>query len=494
MASGKAVQIALTKDNKLSFNKTGLEEILRKVGNNLVSVVSVNGPMRTGKSYMLGYFLRYLSCEGKDDWFNRKLDHEFHWKNSADRQTTGITMWSEPFFVERDGQKIAVLLMDTQGCFDDKTSTHENSLIFALSCILTSVLVYNIPKQLSEDVLQFLQLFVGYAKVAMESDKSENDRFSNLIFLIRDWQFPRDYSFGYHDDTHSPTQKNYKKEKFDINEQMPDEAVVSREQILSSFRKISCCLLPYPGDDLAHYDDNNNLSTHFMNAVKEFIPTILHPSNIVVKKIGGHEFTGLDLLKFVDELDILFTKNELPPTKSVAESAAELQNVIAHSNGLNFYKSKMDKLVNNSDYISDEVLNSNHKKSLEKAVKLFREKKRLKHETLERRYHNMLIEAIDNAFIFYQQANGIRFTFYQKQNRTEQDMKQMELEIKDLRKNKLGTGENSLLSKFLGVGVGSLAGALHIALGTMTGTSRGPLAIAEAGKVALDVMNTLLQK
>jgi hypothetical protein len=59
----------------------------------------------------------------------------------------------------------------------------------------------------------------------------------------------------------------------------------------------------------------------------------------------------------------------------------------------------MDKLVNNSDYISDEVLNSNHKKSLEKTVKLFREKKRLKHEPLERRYLNLLIEAIDNAFI-----------------------------------------------------------------------------------------------
>jgi hypothetical protein len=32
MASGKAVQIALIKDNKLSFNKTELGEILRKVG------------------------------------------------------------------------------------------------------------------------------------------------------------------------------------------------------------------------------------------------------------------------------------------------------------------------------------------------------------------------------------------------------------------------------------------------------------------------------
>jgi hypothetical protein len=117
----------------------------------------------------------------------------------------------------------------------------------------------------------------------------------------------------------------------------------------------------------------------------------------------------------------------------------------------------MDKLINNSDYISDEVLNSNHKKSLEKALELFREKKRLKHERLERRYQNMLIEAIDNAFTFYKQSNGIKLTFYQKQNKTEQEMKQMKLEIRDLRKKTLETGENTLMSGLIGVEVRSLA-------------------------------------
>jgi hypothetical protein len=178
--------------------------------------------------------------------------------------------------------------------------------------------------------------------------------------------------------------------------------------------------LPYPGEDLTVYDKNNNLSSHFMKAVKEFIPTILHSSNIVVKKIGGHEFNGLELIKIVDELDILNSKSEIPTTKSVAESAAELENVIAHSIGLNIYQRKMNKLFNNSEYISDEVLNSNHKECSEQALKLFRERKRIPNETLERRYHNTLIEAIDNAFVFYRQANGVRFNFLSKaeQNRT----------------------------------------------------------------------------
>jgi atlastin len=450
MAAGKAVQIAIIRDNKLALDKIKFFEILNKVGDNFVSIVSVNGPARTGKSFMLGYFLRYLSCDAEDDWFSRKLDNEFHWENSAERQTTGIFMWSEPFFINKKGQNIAILLMDTQGFFDNKTSTSENCLIFALSCTLTSVLVYNISKQLSEDVLQFLQLFVGYAKVAIESEKSKNDQFSNLIFLIRDWQFPKNYSFGYHDDNHSPTQKNYKKETFDIHEKMPDEAIVTREAILSSFRKIDCCLLPYPGDDLALYDDNSNLSSHFVNAVKELVPRILSSQNIVVKKIGGHEFNGFELIKFVDELDILFTKNEIPPPKSVAESTEVLQNVIAYSNGLNFYKREMDELVKNSDNISDEELNSNHKEILEKAVKLFHEKKRLKHEALERSYHNMLIDTIDNVFKYYQQMNGMKTSFFKKQNRSKQDMEEMDNEIKKLRKKVHGSEENHSYSKWIG--------------------------------------------
>jgi atlastin len=45
----------------------------------------------------------------------------FVWKGGQERQTTGIWMWSTPFIKEcaQTGQKIAILLMDTQGMFDN---------------------------------------------------------------------------------------------------------------------------------------------------------------------------------------------------------------------------------------------------------------------------------------------------------------------------------------------------------------------------------------
>jgi len=55
-----------------------------------VSIVSVNGPMRAEKSYILVQYLRYLSLNGPENDFNQKIDKKFDWKNSADRQTTAI--------------------------------------------------------------------------------------------------------------------------------------------------------------------------------------------------------------------------------------------------------------------------------------------------------------------------------------------------------------------------------------------------------------------
>jgi len=116
--------------------------------------------------------------------------------------------------------------MDTQGCFHDKTSMHDNSLIFAVSCILSSTLIYNIPKQLSEDLLQFLQLFVGYAKINVERESTKC--FSKLVFLIRDCQFLKDYEVGYHDSTTRVKNYKFKKDKLDVNFDMNEEIEATR--------------------------------------------------------------------------------------------------------------------------------------------------------------------------------------------------------------------------------------------------------------------------
>ena len=56
------------------------------------------------------------------------------------------------------------------------------ALIFALSAMLSSVLVYNLTSNIQEDDLQHLQLFTEYGRLAIE-DSGETP-FQKLMFLV----------------------------------------------------------------------------------------------------------------------------------------------------------------------------------------------------------------------------------------------------------------------------------------------------------------------
>ena len=54
----------------------------------------------------------------------------------------GILMWSQPFLsVLPTGEEVAILLMDTQGAFDNRSTVKDCATIFALSTMLASVQV-----------------------------------------------------------------------------------------------------------------------------------------------------------------------------------------------------------------------------------------------------------------------------------------------------------------------------------------------------------------
>lgn len=89
-----------------------------------------------------------IDCLHGFDWLisdgNNMLNNEasFHWRGGSQRDTTGIHIWPEPFIVHDPVHgEVVVILMDTQGLWDNQTDNQGNSMIFCLSTLLTSLQV-----------------------------------------------------------------------------------------------------------------------------------------------------------------------------------------------------------------------------------------------------------------------------------------------------------------------------------------------------------------
>lgn len=114
----------------------------------------------------------------------------FKAKGGSDRVTSGIWLWSEPILTtNKSGEEVAILLMDTQGTFDRKTTSAVNSFIFGFSIAFSSVTMYNVKEDITEQDLDNLATFAHSVQPLVGS-------FQSLKFIVRDWLDDAKYFHG----------------------------------------------------------------------------------------------------------------------------------------------------------------------------------------------------------------------------------------------------------------------------------------------------------
>ncbi|KOB70941.1 Atlastin [Operophtera brumata] len=285
-----------------------------------VVVVSLAGAYRGGKSFMLNFFLRYLTSpvSAREDgtWLGGDSEplEGFSWRGGSKRNTTGILLWSEPILTSLpSGEKVAVLLMDTQGTFDSKSTVRDCSTIFALSTLVSSVQIYNLPGgNIQEDDLQHLQLFTEYGKLINEQDGAK--AFQVLEFLVRDWANDFEYAYG------NAGGQLYLDEMLKIVPNQAKELSDLRRHIRASFETVSCFLMPHPGLKVRRPDFKGSLKElepDFVDNLKDLASSIFGAKKLKVKTINGQPMKARDLFTYFNTYMDIFNSNKIPTPTSI---------------------------------------------------------------------------------------------------------------------------------------------------------------------------------
>lgn len=237
----------------------------------------------------------------------------FYFRGGQKPATQGIWIWSEIFTHNfDDGRKVAIILMDTQGIFDNQSTMKDCMSIFSISMLISSVHCYNIMQQIQENDLQNLHLFMEYGELALKMHVTGEKPFQSLLFIVRDWPFAYETNYGY--------SQEITNRLLDEKDGQADETRRLRKRIKSSFDNIKTFLLPHPG--LASQQQNfkgnsQRIDINFKKYVKKLAPSILAPENLIVKRMNGQEVQVRDLLMYFQNYINEFNGKDLPTPESL---------------------------------------------------------------------------------------------------------------------------------------------------------------------------------
>uniref|UniRef100_A0A665XDP5 Atlastin-3-like n=1 Tax=Echeneis naucrates TaxID=173247 RepID=A0A665XDP5_ECHNA len=417
-----AVQIVRVckEDHSFELDTEALSKILLapEIRDKHVVVLSVAGAFRKGKSFLLDFMLRYMYRKGDENWLGQ--DDEpltgFSWRGGSEPETTGIQLWSEVFLVPKsDGTEVAVVLMDTQGAFDNESTVKDCATIFALSTMTSSIQIYNLSQNIQEDDLQQLQLFIifflmtkYYGRLAM--DEIFLKPFQSLMFLIRDWSFPYEYSYGFKGGN------EFLDKRLQVKEAQHEELQTVREHIHSCFTKISCFLLPHPGLKVATSPAFNgqlsDVGPDFKEQLQSLIPKLLHPDRLAEKEINGNKVTCMGLLEFFKAYIKIYQGEDLPQPKTMLMATAEANNLAAVAAAKDLYYKNMEKVCGGDlPYVSPDSLAEKHQFFFREALHEFSSTKKMGGQEFCDRYKQQLEMELEEMWQSFTKHNESKNLF-----------------------------------------------------------------------------------
>ncbi len=351
---------------------------------------------------------------------NGKRNACFEWQGGEIRMTTGIWIWSKPFVRQAiDGTRVAVLLIDTQGMFDNETSMSLTACIFGLSTLLSSRLIYNVEKRVQEDHLQQLALFTEYGRMALsyqasacnnnETNNSSNAKpFQHVEFLVRDWQ---NFDDEQEDDVASmrKSMDNYIAQV--VKERSVKDLQETRDQITTCFDKISCFGLCHPGIPVTKKNYDGSLASiddTFLTLIDAYARYIFEET-LEPNLVMGQKITAPEMREHIVQYTNLFRDGaRFPEAKTLLEATALANNYGAKSLSLSVYKESMDSILGIGaikSYISKDDFDIHARTSREKALAIYDIRATMGRDAAIKKCREELEEMIAKEYVVYAEVS-----------------------------------------------------------------------------------------
>ncbi|VDK45733.1 unnamed protein product [Anisakis simplex] len=377
-----------------------------------VVIISIAGAFRKGKSFLLNFFLEYLYCLQKAqqndialDWLTDDTQIQgFHWRSGAKRDTTGIWIWGEPIMIDStNGETYAVLLLDTQGTFDNTSTYQLCTSAFALSTMLSSMQVYNLVDCIQEDSLSHLSLFVEYGRMALNEMQQFGTPFQSLVFVIRDFKSPDEFAFGMEGG------KRYLESVLKKTPDQPEELRSVRDQIHSCFQQIFCYLLPHPGHRVAERSSFKGhvreLRPVFREEIKKMTASLLNPHTLQPKTVNGKVMTCRKMLDYFREYARIFSGTTLPEPRNILNANAQLLFMEAANEAKTAYIRGMDRACSTPRMMPEKRLYEIHIKHGITALNVFEKCPKIGSNEIRSKILARLQEELNHELEHYKSLN-----------------------------------------------------------------------------------------
>eukprot|EP01130_Rhizamoeba_saxonica_P018904 TRINITY_DN9636_c0_g1_i1.p1 TRINITY_DN9636_c0_g1~~TRINITY_DN9636_c0_g1_i1.p1 ORF type:complete len:1193 (-),score=324.17 TRINITY_DN9636_c0_g1_i1:46-3576(-) len=270
-------------DEKFVLGEEAMQRLSAIKGD--VAIVSVVGFARTGKSYLM----------------NRLLSRQdgFSIGPTVKPCTKGIYIWGNPVVIDRNGEDLNVILVDTEGIGSYQVDATYDSKIFALAVLISSYFIYNSLGTIDKRTLEGLAFITNLTKHIQvnsteDSTRSElSEYFPNFLWAIRD------FVLDLQDDDGNPITSDEYLEESLSNKFNNRDGIGSTIKDFFPNRRCACLVRPVNDENSLRNIDNvpyEELRDEFkfgMEEVKRLVYSSVQPKKILGKSINGE---GLSLL------------------------------------------------------------------------------------------------------------------------------------------------------------------------------------------------------